>query len=149
MTETSTRVTALDQTAGYHLFRLGRDVAQLLERTLEPIGLRPRELRLLSFVAAAPLSQRELGQRADLDRTTVVAEIDRLEEAELVTRERDETDRRKYLITPTDRGRTVYRTAMRRLATAEEEYLSVLATRQRADFRRSLSTLYASRTVDC
>ena len=144
---TPTGVPALDQTAGYHLFRLGRDVAQLLEQTLEPLDLRPRDLRLLSFVAAEPMSQRDLGRRAGLDRTTVVAGIDRLEELGLVTRERDEADRRKYVITPTDRGRTVHRTAMRRLAAAEEDYLSVLTSRQQADFRRNLASLYASRTV--
>lgn len=139
----------LDRLTGFLLYRLGRDVTQVLAETLEPIGLGPRELRLLSFLESDRLSQRELGARAGVDRTTVVAVVDQLEEQGLVARERSESDRRKYLITLTGRGRMVYRTAMKRLTAAETDYLAVLTSRQQADLQRSLAQLYASRAADC
>ena len=51
-----------------------------------------------------PLSQQRLGERTALDRTTVVAIVDGLEEAGYVERRRDPDDRRAYALEVTPRA---------------------------------------------
>lgn len=69
----------------------------------------PSELAVLTAVAAlGPASQRVLGERIAIDRTTMVQIIDRLEGEGLVARKRDPSDRRNYAVTLTPAGRRVY-----------------------------------------
>src|SRR5206468_1199571 len=84
-------------------FLLNRPAFQLHDITrnaLRPLGLIPPDLGILSILdSSGPQSQRVLGDRLKIDRTTMVGRIDELEEHGLVKRESDPKDRRVYLIT--------------------------------------------------
>src|ERR1700761_3647024 len=87
---------------------LSMAVTDLVEQTLEPLDLRLRHyrlLRLLYFEGSRP--QSTIGPVLGVDRTTVVAIVDHLEKLKLAKRVRSEEDRRVYLVTITDRGRSV------------------------------------------
>ncbi|MTD17153.1 MarR family transcriptional regulator [Nakamurella sp. YIM 132087] len=139
----------VEDLTGFLIYRLGMELAQVLAEALGPAGLRPRDLRMLGYLSETAMSQRDLGERAGLDRTTMVAAVDHLEQAGFVQRHRSTTDRRRYDITLTDRGREAHASAMRHLSTVEEDYLRPLTAAQRSGLRGGLEALFAAHTIDC
>jgi MarR family transcriptional regulator, lower aerobic nicotinate degradation pathway regulator len=115
---------------------------------LEPIGLQPRQYGLLLVLATeGPLSQQELAEWVRTDRTTMVAQVDGLEERGYVRRERNPADRRAYRLQLTaegkralSRGRTLMRRAegqlLRSLDEREREQLVELLGKVAADIGR-------------
>jgi DNA-binding MarR family transcriptional regulator len=138
-----------EEFTGFLLHRLGIGAERVIEQTLRPLGLRPRELRVLAILGGEPRSQSELTELSGLDRTTMVAVVDRLEELGLVERRRNAADRRKYLVARTAEGTNLIGDAMARLARAEREFLEPLSERRQSDLRALLRELYAVRHVDC
>jgi len=73
-------------------------------------GLHPTDvnaLRLLDAARTGPLSVNALGTELGLSSGAVTALVDRLEAHGLVTRHRDEVDRRRVLVALTDAARTL------------------------------------------
>ena len=89
------------------------------------------------------MTQRELGARLGIDRTTVVAVVDDLEDAGLVERTRHRADRRAYLVTPSRSGHTALRRGRRLVEQAEATLLAALDERE----RRTLTDLLAKATL--
>lgn len=83
------------------------------------------------------LSQQQLADRLDADKSHVVRLIDQLEGRELVTRGPDPTDRRRHRIALTPSGRKLLRAIAPITAEIEAAHLRVLSA---AD-RRTLTTL--------
>ncbi|MEV5607688.1 MarR family winged helix-turn-helix transcriptional regulator [Streptomyces sp. NPDC052225] len=103
--------------------RLARDVAE----ALRPFGIDGHTLAVLVVIAAEdPLSQAELAGRIGVDRTTMVALVDRLEDTGLVERRRSAEDRRKNVVALTATGRDRLRRAERARARAEKAFLAPL-----------------------
>ncbi|WP_017588830.1 MarR family winged helix-turn-helix transcriptional regulator [Nocardiopsis ganjiahuensis] len=144
----SARIEIADFT-GYLLHRLGNDTTRVIERALEPTGLRAREVRVLGFLSGEPLSQSALCEISGLDRTTMVAVVDRLEERGLAERRRDPADRRRQAVTRTAGGERTFRKAADLLLSAEDDYLAPLDEGERETLRLLLRRLYRSRTLDC
>ncbi|GAA1867200.1 MarR family transcriptional regulator [Asanoa iriomotensis] len=73
------------------------------------LGLNRTDLRALDLVLASsgPLSAGELTNALRLSPAATTTVIDRLEQADMVSRTRDLQNRRRVLITPTDRARVV------------------------------------------
>jgi DNA-binding MarR family transcriptional regulator len=93
---------------GFLLSQLGHRAATLFAELLLPLDLTPPLAGIIRLVARQPgLSQQELAQRLGLLPSRVVAFVDNLEARGLVSRERNETDRRLYALHLTDRGRDV------------------------------------------
>jgi DNA-binding MarR family transcriptional regulator len=88
--------------------------------------------------AAGPISQQELGEYVRKDRTTIVALVDDLEDAGLVERRRNPTDRRAYALELTGEGREWLAAAGPALTAAEDRLLGDLDDEER---QRLLETL--------
>jgi DNA-binding MarR family transcriptional regulator len=116
-------------------FLLGRAHAEHREgavAALRSLGLDVKEVGALRILAdEGPLSQQRLGERQGIDRTTMVAIADALEERGLVERRRDPRDRRAYALRVTAAGRGMLGRAERAIEGAEEEFLAPLAPRDR------------------
>ncbi|MFC4004989.1 MarR family winged helix-turn-helix transcriptional regulator [Prauserella oleivorans] len=140
---------AFEEYTGFLLHRLGIGAQRVIEETLRPLDLRPREFRVLALLGDTPRSQRELAELSRLDRTTMVAVVDRLEDLELVRRTRNATDRRKYLVERTAAGASLVGDAMVKLIKAEREFLSPLPEDRQTELNALLRELYAVRIVDC
>ena len=112
---------------------------------LAPFGLSPKGFGALTvLVEEGPLSQQRLGERQGVDRTTMVAVVDELEQGALVERRRDPDDRRAYSLEATAKGRRMLKEAASRLAErAEEEFLAGIPARDRAELKRILRALIA------
>jgi DNA-binding MarR family transcriptional regulator len=112
---------------GYHLRRAQVAVFQDFAREMARFEVTPGQFGVLQVIAAnAGLSQTALGKTMGIDRSTVVAVIDRLEERGLVVRAASPTDRRSHAL---------------RLSEAGERTLKQLEERVRAHERRIAAPL--------
>jgi DNA-binding MarR family transcriptional regulator len=92
---------------------------------------------LVALADFGPLSQQQLADRLDADKSHVVRLIDQLERRALVTRAADPSDRRRHRIALTDAGRTVLRGASPATEAIEAAQLQALSAAE----RRTLTTL--------
>lgn len=127
---------------GHQLSTAANVVREATAAALAPLALVPREYGVLATLGAeGAMSQRALGARGRIDRTTMVAIVDRLEEGGLVTREADPEDRRAHVVGLTARGRTVLARAQRLVTEVEARLLAPVRAADRAALRRALAAL--------
>jgi DNA-binding MarR family transcriptional regulator len=140
-------VTGLHDRTGFLFGKIGWRATRLFAAALEPMGLRPKHYGVLHFLDANPgASQQELGATMGIDPSSVVAIIDDFERAGVAERRRDPTDRRRYAIHLTRKGKALLQRAREAAHSAEELLLADLD----ADERRVLHLLLVrvARTVD-
>jgi DNA-binding MarR family transcriptional regulator len=113
-----------------------------VEQELARLGISGREFGVLTLVEAeGPASQQRLAGRIGVDRTTMVALIDALEEKRLVKRHRDPTNRRAYVLEVTSAGRKKLRDALKAVERAEQQALAPLSCGESASLTRALQRL--------
>ena len=118
---------------------------ELNNRALVPLGIDSRELAvLLAIDAGEPASQQHLAERLGVDRTTMVALLDSLEQKAIVLRHPHADDRRRNVVELTDRGAKVFRDGIGASNQAELDLLASLSTEEAATLRTSLQTILAS-----
>ena len=111
---------------------------------LAPLGLHVRQFGLLTVLATeGPRSQQDLVDWIRLDRTTMVALVDSLEERGLVKRERNPDDRRAYLVTLTPEGKRIQARARKVMLGAENDVLAALDEEERDQLRALLAKVAA------
>lgn len=127
------------------LARRWRRLGDTAADSRDGLGLQPHQQRaLLALARLAPASGIRPSRLADHlgiapRSTTEVA--DALEEAELLTRTPDPTDRRAVLLTLSDRGRQAVRAVREARRQAATHALAALSPGDRAELRRLLTTL--------
>jgi DNA-binding MarR family transcriptional regulator len=130
---------ALADRVGHLVARNHLAMRQEAEAALDELGLgtaeidcAPRHVACLKVIDdEGPLSQQALGQATGLDRTTMVAVVDFLEERGLVERRRNPSDRRAYALEATERGHEWLDRAWPVLLEAERSYLAPLNASER------------------
>jgi DNA-binding MarR family transcriptional regulator len=90
---------------GYHLRRAQIAVFQHFAASMGAAAITPGQFGVLTVIDSNPgLSQTQLGNALGIDRSTVVAVIDRLESRGLVTRAVSPSDRRSHALRLSDEG---------------------------------------------
>lgn len=113
---------------------------------LSPLNLDGRQLAVLTLVGAeGPALQARLAERLQVDRTTMVALIDRLEQAGLLERHRDPTDRRGYHVNITTTGSTALQQALDAVQAVERDFLGALSKPEQHQFRALLARVALER----
>jgi DNA-binding MarR family transcriptional regulator len=125
----------------------------LVEATIEPglarLGVNGREFGLLTLLEAeGPASQQRLADRIGVDRTTMVALIDALEEKQLVNRHKDPSNRRAYVLEVTAAGHKRLRDALNAVELAEQQALAPLSAAEAATLTRALQRLVQAGPID-
>lgn len=106
----------LPELLGYHLRRSQLSVFDDFARAMTGIDLTPGQYGVLARVAANPgLTQSALGRAVGLERSTIVAVIDKLERRGLVVRGKTEGDRRANALVLSEDGQKLFREATRRV----------------------------------
>ena len=119
------------------LITASRLVEHHIAEQLRPYHLTHASFGVLALVSRGPISQRELAHATRVEEQTISQSVDRLERLGMVTREKDPTDRRRFLVTMTDAGREAVRQATR-----HDHAEQALAGLPEADqLRSALSTL--------
>jgi DNA-binding MarR family transcriptional regulator len=102
-------------------------------RALAALGLRVVDFTLLVLVDTNPdVNQKRLGETLDISPPNLAVVLDRLAECGWLRRERDERDRRAWLLRLTPAGRALCRRARRASETSEAEVVSALTPAERA-----------------
>ncbi len=110
---------------------------------LAPLGITPPSIRLLEALSSGPTpTQARLGQSIQMDRTTVVHMVDKLEASGLVRRTSDPADRRSHLIALTELGAAVLAEARDEARAAEQAFLAPLSAEQRTQLQTLLQILH-------
>jgi DNA-binding MarR family transcriptional regulator len=128
----------------YLLKHVRLKLGELTAAALAPYGLDGRELAVLLVLAGCePASQQQAARRLGIDRTTMVALLDALEDKGLVTRHPHAEDRRRNVVELTAPGRDTLRDATQAGDDAERRFLAPLtgpAAEQLKDALRTLLT---------
>lgn len=144
-TSDSSRTPLIERTA----FRANKSAQLLMERIeqgLAELGLHSRTYFVLAGVEGdVPRSQQELSKLLTIDTSTMVALVDELERKGLVTRTRNERDRRRYDLALSEKGVSTLSAAHDALEAAEEDFFSPLNNKQRAVLHDLLGQLIAGR----
>jgi DNA-binding MarR family transcriptional regulator len=127
---------------GYLLKHASIRLSQAGGRALAPFGVDGHELAVLVVLATGePLSQVEAARRLGVDRTTMVALVDGLEERGLVERHRSPQDRRRNIVELTEAGRACLEQAEQARLEVERRFLAPLGEDGADRFVRALQTL--------
>jgi DNA-binding MarR family transcriptional regulator len=126
---------------GYLLKHAQLGLAGLTATALGPYGVSGRELAVLTVLAGdEPASQQQAAQRLGVDRTTMVALVDVLEDKGLVQRHAHAEDRRRNVVELTEKGRGRLHQAGEAAQEAERRFLAPLS---RKDAQRLKAALLA------
>jgi MarR family transcriptional regulator, organic hydroperoxide resistance regulator len=111
--------------------------------------LRSHELTMWGYIVLLALDQEPVRTQSALaesiraDKTRIIAILDELQQAGLITRDADPADRRAHVLSVTARGREVRRSAQAAIQAQEDRLLSRLPPGDRDGFLRSLRLLCA------
>ena len=138
----------LSSRLGYLLKHAQQNFSMSGARALESLGISGRQLAVLVVLdAAEPLSQLDAAKELGVDRTTMVALVDELEDKSLVERRRSPDDRRKNIVELTVRGKEILAEGERRHQEAEKAFLADLTPIEADLFVRILKKLAADTEV--
>ena len=125
--------------------RLARVVRHRLEQVLTPTGLRQRHVVALSYLRGfGPTAQQSLAQRLRMDPSSLVCLLNDLEEAGLIVRTRDRSDRRRAIVLLSAEGERALCKVDDAVEAVEREMLTGLDADERRTLRRLLARLPAA-----
>jgi MarR family transcriptional regulator, lower aerobic nicotinate degradation pathway regulator len=120
---------------------------RLMAERLAAVGARGYHFRLLAALAEfGPSSQASLGRRTGMDRSDVVAAINELAGRDLLQRASDPADRRRNVVTITEKGAAYLERLDRVLAGVQDELLAPLSAAERAQLTGLLGQVLGSRS---
>jgi DNA-binding MarR family transcriptional regulator len=129
---------------GYLFKHAGMRMHELNEEALAPFGIDPRELGVLLVIAShEPGSQQQAAQRLGIDRTSMVARLDALEDKGLVSRHPHADDRRRNVVELTPAGQDTVRRATEASEHAEATLLAPLTPKEGEQLREALQAIVA------
>lgn len=109
---------------GYHLRRAQVAVFQHFAETMGAADITPGQFGVLTVIAGnSGLSQTQLGNALGIDRSTVVAVIDRLEDRGLVLRMPAPNDRRSHALQLSEEGASLLK-RLEEMVRAHERHIS-------------------------
>ncbi len=127
---------------GYLLKRAHLQFVEIVGTALAPLGIDSREWGILiSLDDHQPRSQVDIAQLMGIDRTTMVALVDELQEKGLVQRRPHSDDRRKNVVEITPAGRELRRRAARKVDDTERRYLAKLSEADARLLKSSLNSV--------
>jgi DNA-binding MarR family transcriptional regulator len=127
---------------GYNLKRAYIVLHQAATRALEEHDLRVRSFSALSLIVGNPgVSPSELADMLQMERSNLVLIVDELDTRDLISRTRMKSDRRRYALNATLRGRRLHEKAAAAIRRADERPLLRLTAEDRAQLVNLLSKI--------
>jgi DNA-binding MarR family transcriptional regulator len=136
----------LERRLGAVLSWAAQNAQEVADRAVEPLGLTVKHFGVMTFLRQpggelGSLSQQAIGERLRIDRTTMVALIDELEQKGYVKRERNPDDRRAYAISLTAAGRRAQARAEKGVDAHAHRFFGRLSEPERQELHRLLGRL--------
>ena len=132
------------------LKRLGMTAKEQSLGAFDEAGLHPYHHAILAVLGEG--SRETQGAIADAlgyDKGQLVGLLDELEDAGLVSRQRDQADRRRQIVQMTPAGRKTLEKLRRVAARVEDEFLSALSEKEREQFHALLLKLAEHHLPHC
>ncbi len=124
---------------GFLLTWNGRKIASRFAEGMATLGLHPRHFGVMRLIDAEPgITQHDLGARAVIDPSSMVAVLDELEQMGLAERRPHPSDRRKHAIHLTARGGDILAKAQAVAAETARDAFAPLSADELATLRRLL-----------
>jgi DNA-binding MarR family transcriptional regulator len=134
----------LRSSTAFLLKRLGFAVKERTQEAFEPTGLTPYHHAVLSLLGEGSCAaQWIIADRLAYDRSQLVGLLDDLEERGFVTRKRDQSDRRRHLVSLTPSGREALLELRAVSKGVEKEFLTPLDAGERRTLHELLLRLAA------
>lgn len=132
----------LTRRTGFLLARAYHRMRVATERALHHVGIAPQQFGVLATLAAIePSSQQRLAATLGVSGPAIVAPLTALENAGLVTRERNPSDRREHLFELTMQGRARLDQASAALAGVDDRLAAQIGRRQVKELNSLLTKL--------
>ena len=123
----------LRQFVGYNVKRAYMVLQPATQAALADLDLRIPSFSSLAVIVRNPgIAPSVLAEHLKIERSNLVVIIDELETRELISRTQMKTDRRRYALTATMRGRQLHDKAIAALHRAEDRQLGRLTAEERA-----------------
>lgn len=121
----------LKDNLGFLLNKAARMMREEIAVVLEPLALSFQDYVILRMVENQLIeTQQELAVRNGIDRTSMVDIIDKMEERDLLSRQKDKQDRRKHKLVITARGRKTLTHAKRLTLKAQKSMVKDLSAEE-------------------
>ncbi len=121
----------IENTIGFLLAKVHQRGFSLFKEELDPYNITPPQFSLLAFLWQRDgLSQAELSDKSQIDRTTLAGLIDRLAKEGLVQRLPHPEDRRAHRICLTARGKSLEKELCAIAVTVLDRFTSPLTTEE-------------------
>jgi len=122
------------------LNRAARQATRAVAARFAAAGVRRQHFTVLvALEESGPSSQADLGRRLGIDRSDLHAVVGDLEREGLVSRERDERDRRRNVVAITPAGRATLRRLDEQVRAAQDDLLAPLSQAERDELERLLA----------
>jgi DNA-binding MarR family transcriptional regulator len=132
----------LDGLVGYHLRRAQQAVFRDFADSVGALGVTPGQFGVLELIACNDgLNQSALARALGLDRSTLVAVLDRLQSAGWIERRPSATDRRSHSLALTAEGRHTVESARAAIRDHERRVLAGLSDREVAALLSALQAI--------
>ena len=132
----------IEDCISFYLGKAYQRVTQSAKQRLAPYGVTPVQYALLKVLWEQDnQSGAELGERLVLDSSTMTGLLDRLEDAGLIKRQADATDRRMNRIVLTERGRDLQEPLDREMDQMNHDFLDGFPSEDRQRLRSILTNL--------
>ena len=141
---------AAQQSSSVLIAVLARGMRRRIELALEPIGVRPRHLLVLSHLrSGGAAAQQTLLDVAGVDPSNLVGLLNELEDAGLIVRSRDRADRRRGVIELSRKGRRTLDQVDRALRSVDDEVLTALGESERSELNTLLARAADGAAASC
>ncbi len=138
----------IEKSIGFLLSKAYQRAWATLREEIEPYDLTPPQFALLSFLWQQDgLTQAELSEKGQIDRSTIGGLIDRLERNGLLERRQHPQDRRAYRICLTEQGKAMEDTLSACAERSLKRFTSGLNVAEVTELRRMLEILRGERRV--
>ena len=132
----------LNSSFGFMLAKAAQKVANIAQEGLAPLQLDNRQVGLLATIKKyEPVTQTRISKLLRIDRTTMVALIDDLENRGLVVRTESSQDRRINNLTLTAKGTEILDQAWKKILKSEEIGLQSLSTSEKQSLIKMLEKI--------
>jgi MarR family transcriptional regulator, lower aerobic nicotinate degradation pathway regulator len=130
------------QFPSFLLFQLAREARRIGTMVHEDDLRMPHVTVLASLDEFGPAAQKDISRRLRIDASDLVTVLDDLEERGLVRRQRDERDRRRYVVTITEAGARALRSRLVTMQKANDILLGALSDEERDQLVEMLIRIY-------
>jgi MarR family transcriptional regulator, lower aerobic nicotinate degradation pathway regulator len=130
------------ESASFMLVQLALLARRISVRVYEDDLRMPHVTVLASLDEFGPAAQKDISRRLRIDASDLVSVLDDLEERNLVQRQRDERDRRRYLVTITEDGGRALRNRLVSMQKVNDILFGALSQEEREQLREMLIRAY-------